>query len=129
MSGFEIGTGTGFRKSSMGRLELNSKSNFLAWKDKAGTENGHIPEIKEHIKNIESLYHEVLEEKGKSVAKKPGPWRITFDTNPDHCNFKCVMCECICLGHTHQLLQVLTVWVNRRIPTPPPPTTSVFYSY
>lgn len=23
-----------------------------------------------------------------------GPWRITFDTNPDHCNFKCVMCEC-----------------------------------
>jgi MoaA/NifB/PqqE/SkfB family radical SAM enzyme len=26
--------------------------------------------------------------------KKSGPWRITFDTNPDHCNFKCVMCEC-----------------------------------
>ena len=26
--------------------------------------------------------------------QKPGPWRITFDTNPDQCNFKCVMCEC-----------------------------------
>lgn len=26
--------------------------------------------------------------------KKPGPWRITFDTNPDQCNFKCIMCEC-----------------------------------
>jgi len=25
---------------------------------------------------------------------KPGPWRITFDTNPDDCNYKCVMCEC-----------------------------------
>ena len=21
------------------------------------------------------------------------PWRITFDTNPDDCNFKCLMCE------------------------------------
>ena len=26
--------------------------------------------------------------------QKPGPWRITFDTNPDQCNFKCIMCEC-----------------------------------
>tara|TARA_B000000565_G_scaffold216995_3_gene170807 strand:+ start:18240 stop:19295 length:1056 start_codon:yes stop_codon:yes gene_type:complete len=25
---------------------------------------------------------------------KPGPWRITFDTNPDICNYKCIMCEC-----------------------------------
>lgn len=24
----------------------------------------------------------------------PGPWRITLDTNPDHCNYACVMCEC-----------------------------------
>jgi MoaA/NifB/PqqE/SkfB family radical SAM enzyme len=23
----------------------------------------------------------------------PGPWRATFDTNPDDCNLKCVMCE------------------------------------
>lgn len=23
----------------------------------------------------------------------PGPWRITFDTNPDDCNMACVMCE------------------------------------
>lgn len=55
---------------------------------------GNIPEIKTHIKNVVSLYYKTLEEKGKSMAKKPGPWRITFDTNPDHCNFKCVMCEC-----------------------------------
>ena len=26
-------------------------------------------------------------------ARKPGPWRITFDTNPDDCNLRCVMCE------------------------------------
>ena len=24
---------------------------------------------------------------------KPGPWRITFDTNPDDCNLRCIMCE------------------------------------
>ena len=23
----------------------------------------------------------------------PGPWRITFDTNPDDCNIHCIMCE------------------------------------
>ena len=23
----------------------------------------------------------------------PGPWRITFDTNPDDCNLHCIMCE------------------------------------
>ena len=22
-----------------------------------------------------------------------GPWRITFDTNPDNCNLNCIMCE------------------------------------
>ena len=26
-------------------------------------------------------------------AVKPGPWRITFDTNPDDCNLRCIMCE------------------------------------
>ena len=25
--------------------------------------------------------------------KLPGPWRITFDTNPDLCNLRCIMCE------------------------------------
>jgi glycosyltransferase involved in cell wall biosynthesis/MoaA/NifB/PqqE/SkfB family radical SAM enzyme len=58
------------------------------------SEDGNIPKIKDHIIEIENLYYQVLEDKGRSVAKKPGPWRITFDTNPDHCNFKCVMCEC-----------------------------------
>ncbi|HVB22462.1 MAG TPA: radical SAM protein [Ktedonobacteraceae bacterium] len=28
-----------------------------------------------------------------SVSSKPGPWRITFDTNPDDCNLHCIMCE------------------------------------
>ena len=28
-----------------------------------------------------------------SPTVKPGPWRITFDTNPDDCNLHCIMCE------------------------------------
>ena len=28
-----------------------------------------------------------------SSSAKPGPWRITFDTNPDDCNLHCIMCE------------------------------------
>lgn len=27
------------------------------------------------------------------LKQTSGPWRITFDTNPDDCNFRCVMCE------------------------------------
>jgi MoaA/NifB/PqqE/SkfB family radical SAM enzyme len=27
------------------------------------------------------------------MSTNPGPWRITFDTNPDHCNLRCIMCE------------------------------------
>ena len=26
-------------------------------------------------------------------GERPGPWRITFDTNPDDCNLRCIMCE------------------------------------
>ena len=29
-----------------------------------------------------------------TMTPKPGPWRITFDTNPDDCNLRCIMCEC-----------------------------------
>lgn len=28
-----------------------------------------------------------------SEPKPKGPWRITFDTNPDQCNLRCIMCE------------------------------------
>lgn len=27
------------------------------------------------------------------MLEKQGPWRITFDTNPDDCNLRCIMCE------------------------------------
>ena len=30
---------------------------------------------------------------GLGSSVRPGPWRITFDTNPDDCNLHCIMCE------------------------------------
>ena len=29
----------------------------------------------------------------RAESTRPGPWRITFDTNPDDCNLHCIMCE------------------------------------
>jgi galactokinase/glycosyltransferase involved in cell wall biosynthesis/MoaA/NifB/PqqE/SkfB family radical SAM enzyme len=33
------------------------------------------------------------ESKPHSIEPLPAPWRVTFDTNPDDCNFSCTMCE------------------------------------
>ena len=32
-------------------------------------------------------------ESTRTTQERPGPWRITFDTNPDDCNLHCIMCE------------------------------------
>lgn len=59
------------------------------------SENGDVPDITSQAKHFETLYASLIKKAGKEVkTPKPGPWRITFDTNPDHCNYKCVMCEC-----------------------------------
>lgn len=55
------------------------------------SETGDVVSIGEHITAIEEVYRKLL--RGKNSITKPGPWRITFDTNPDHCNYSCVMCE------------------------------------
>ncbi len=58
------------------------------------SENGDIPSIEEHVKEIEKLYEQVLTKRGSTqVSQGNGPWRLTFDTNPDTCNLHCVMCE------------------------------------
>ncbi|MDE8344862.1 MAG: glycosyltransferase [Acidocella sp.] len=57
-------------------------------------ESGDIPEIGEHVEQIEKIYIEVLKRRSSSqINRQVGPWRITFDTNPDLCNLKCIMCE------------------------------------
>jgi MoaA/NifB/PqqE/SkfB family radical SAM enzyme len=56
--------------------------------------DGDVPDVRDHVRIIESLYARVIREKRASRAPtQPGPWRVTFDTNPDDCNLRCVMCE------------------------------------
>lgn len=56
--------------------------------------SGDVPDIATHVAEIERLY-ETLVRRRDSARIEParGPWRITFDTNPDTCNLRCVMCE------------------------------------
>jgi glycosyltransferase involved in cell wall biosynthesis/MoaA/NifB/PqqE/SkfB family radical SAM enzyme len=66
--------------------------------------HGDVPDITTHVANIEAIYAAVIARRDSvCVEQGAGPWRITFDTNPDTCNLKCVMCE----EHSpHSLLQI-----------------------
>jgi len=58
------------------------------------SETGDVPAVGDHVGEIERLYEQVLRRRSSArVSRRPGPWRITFDTNPDTCNLRCVMCE------------------------------------
>jgi glycosyltransferase involved in cell wall biosynthesis/MoaA/NifB/PqqE/SkfB family radical SAM enzyme len=58
------------------------------------SDDSNIPCVSEHRAAIEALYREALARRDSArLAKGDGPWRITFDTNPDTCNLKCIMCE------------------------------------
>lgn len=57
-------------------------------------DSGDIPDIATHVEQVEALYNQVMQrQKTARVPRTNGPWRITFDTNPDTCNLKCIMCE------------------------------------
>jgi glycosyltransferase involved in cell wall biosynthesis/MoaA/NifB/PqqE/SkfB family radical SAM enzyme len=56
--------------------------------------DGQVPSVAEHTDEIERLYRAAIRRRDSAqVPVGAGPWRITFDTNPDDCNLKCVMCE------------------------------------
>ena len=58
------------------------------------SDNGDVPDISDHVGAIENIYERTLARKtAAKVSHRPGPWRITFDTNPDLCNLRCIMCE------------------------------------
>ena len=69
-------------------------SKVLGAQGYAYSESGDIPSIEQHVREIENLYQQTLKRRDMSrIQKLDGPWRITFDTNPDLCNLKCIMCE------------------------------------
>ena len=58
------------------------------------SESGDVSGMTEHMQEVEALYARVIRQKREArQPTRPGPWRITFDTNPDDCNLKCIMCE------------------------------------
>lgn len=59
-----------------------------------GSEDGDVPSVEDHVREVERFYDQVLAGRRHArVEVRPGPWRVTFDTNPDTCNLHCVMCE------------------------------------
>ena len=57
-------------------------------------ESGDIPAIEPHVAAIEKIYEDAIgRRRSARVSALHGPWRITFDTNPDTCNLRCIMCE------------------------------------
>lgn len=50
------------------------------------SENGSVPEIKQHCKELQNIYERLQKPKNSL-------WRITIDTNPEDCNLSCTMCE------------------------------------
>lgn len=58
------------------------------------SESGDVPDVASHVAAVEDIYDRVLARRDTArVPRADGPWRITFDTNPDTCNMRCVMCE------------------------------------
>ena len=58
------------------------------------SDTGDVPAIEDHVVEIERLYDLVLGRRDSArVDVGTGPWRVTFDTNPDTCNMHCIMCE------------------------------------
>ncbi|HTN89852.1 MAG TPA: glycosyltransferase [Sorangium sp.] len=60
----------------------------------AQSASGHVPDLAGHVEAMERLYADVIARRDAArIAPRQGPWRITFDTNPDTCNLRCIMCE------------------------------------
>lgn len=58
------------------------------------SKDGRVPCIHDHVRQVEGIYESVLRRRDQMRPNHaPGPWRITFDTNPDTCNLGCRMCE------------------------------------
>ena len=65
------------------------------------SQDGQVPSIETHVDQLIDLYSILINNQVKqqiNLQPEPiesllAPRRITFDTNPDDCNFSCIMCE------------------------------------
>jgi hypothetical protein len=61
--------------------------------DTSRCRSGDIPDITPTSPPSRPLQQRPRRRDSARVPARPGPWRITFDTNPDTCNLRCIMCE------------------------------------
>ena len=80
---------------AMGRfVEEPALARHLGQRGYLGSPSGDVPDVRTHVRAVEVLYEQVIARRDSTrVRPLDGPWRITFDTNPDICNLKCIMCE------------------------------------
>ncbi|MCB9797805.1 MAG: glycosyltransferase, partial [Alphaproteobacteria bacterium] len=77
------------------------------------SDRGEVPSVEAHVARMEEIYTELIQRRDSArVTPTPGPWRITFDTNPDDCNLHCIMCE----EHSH----MSTLQAERKAAKRPP---------
>ena len=61
------------------------------------SKDGQVPSIESHVDELIDLYSTLantrIDLQPKPIESLAAPRRITFDTNPDDCNFSCIMCE------------------------------------
>ncbi len=58
------------------------------------TATGDVLDIDSHVQEVETIYRDLVGRRDTTrVVVAKSPWRITFDTNPDMCNMRCIMCE------------------------------------
>jgi glycosyltransferase involved in cell wall biosynthesis len=103
----------------MKALEQPRGVQALAQRGYLSSEDGQVPCIAQHVEQLLRLYRGLSTPAVSAVSVSdpalangavdsahsadsaasaispllPSPWRVTFDTNPDDCNFKCTMCE------------------------------------
>ncbi len=68
-------------------VENPDKMRKLGNKGYLYSNNGSVPNIREHCHNLEQIYSKYIDKTDYKL------WRITLDTNPEDCNLSCKMCE------------------------------------
>ena len=79
------------------------------------SKDGQVPSIETHVDELIEIYSTLTNNQPKPIEQLPAPRRITFDTNPDDCNFSCVMCEQHSEHSPHQKARIAAKIRRRRM--------------
>lgn len=103
---------------------------FLGQRGYLHSPDGQIPGIEQHTRKLLFAYQDLMahpqsyeessprahqEKSPAAIQALSAPWRVTFDTNPDDCNFSCTMCEQHSEFSPHQKKRVADKIRRRRL--------------